>query len=397
VDQAAVEKSRGTFIRERIDLRQRFGRLSEIAADMHVAARPSFERVEGTSLLWDAAMRPPSPVPLSSVAVEWQDEPPPVNSTLLREARRCLPKESKWHRYRRYSSAMGALARPTLFEDRASFRLMRADWHAQGGPSLAFGSGQYFDLIDQNEAVAHELAVATQRTPDRMPSWRRAPMRNLLSRDPLSLAKRVVLPSVATLTVRRTADGEGTYFLLDRGVGQVATGEGVYGPIPAGMVQPASLSPLAHRQDLDLWRTVMREYNEELLGAPEATGGQGSEVDYDQPPYSVLNAALADGSLRVWCFGMALEPLNLAVCVLTVAVFDADAFDVIFAEAVDRNEEGVVIGGPRSHGNITGLPLTAESVSDIPPKRISPPAAGLLQLALSHRDLLLADGNHSSA
>ncbi|MFJ4782914.1 transcriptional regulator [Streptomyces sp. NPDC088794] len=396
LDQGVVEESRASFVKERTDLRQRFVHLCETAADMHVLARPSLERIGGTSLLWEAAMRPPAPVPLSAVTVEWQGMAPPVNLPLLHAARRCLPRESKG-RYERYSAAMGALARPTLFEDRPSFRLVRADWSQPGEPRLVFGIGQYFDLIDQNEAVAHELAVATRRVPEERPPWRAVPMRRLLADDPLSLEERVVLPSVATLTLRRTPDGQGTFFLLYREAGQVATGEGIYGPIPAGMVQPASLSPLAYRQDLDLWRIVMREYNEELLGAPEAKGDLGSEVDYGRPPYSLLNAALADGSLRVWCLGMALEPLNLAVCVLTVAVFEAATFDTVFAEAVERNEEGIVVGGPRSNGTVTGLPLDDASVNDLPSDRMSPPAAGLLQLALQHRDVLLSDPDQIQA
>lgn len=394
--QAVVGESRASFVKERTDLGQRFVQLCEMAADMHVLARPSLERIGGTSLLWEAAMRPPTPVPLSAVTVEWQDTLPPVNLPLLQAARRCLPKESKGS-YERYSSAMGALARPTLFEDRPSFRLVRADWSHPGGPHLVFGIGQYFDLIDQNEAVAHELAVATRRAPEERPPWRAVPMRKLLADDPLSLEERVVLPAVGTLTLRRTPDGQGTFFLLYREAGHVATGEGTYGPIPAGMVQPASFSPLAHRQDLDLWRTIMREYNEELLGAPEAKGDLGTEVDYSKPPYSLLNAALADGSLRVWCLGMALEPLNLAVCVLTVAVFEADTFDTIFAEAVERNEEGIVVSGPRSNGTVTGLPLDEASVNDLPSTRMSSPAAGLLQLALQHRDVLLSDSDHFQA
>jgi hypothetical protein len=206
-----------------------------------------------------------------------------------------------------------------------------------------------------------------------------------------TLPSRVVLPAVGTLTLRRTPDGQGTFFLLYREAGEVATGEGTYGPLPAGMVQPASFSPFAHRQDLNLWRTIMREYNEELLGVPESKGNLGTEVDYDQPPYSSLNAAPADGSLRVWFLGMALEPLNLAVCLLTVAVFEADTFDTIFAGAVERNDEGLVISGPRSNGNVTGLALDDASVNDLPSSRMSSPAAGLLQLALQHKDVLLSD------
>ncbi|MEW1683103.1 transcriptional regulator [Streptomyces sp. NPDC093594] len=397
LDRTVVEESRDAFVKQRADLSHRYGQLCETAADMQLLSRPSLQRIGGSSLLWEPAMRPPAPVPLSAVRVEWSDTPPPVDHPLLQAARRCLPKETKARRYERYSGALGALARPALYENRPSFRLMEADWSSPQGPRLVFGTGHYFDLIDQNEAVAHELAVATTRAPASRPHWKALPLRGLLARDPLSLTRRVVLPSVGTLTLRRTPDGQGTFFLLLRGADRVATGGETYGPLPAGMVQPASLSPLAHRQDLDLWRTVMREYNEELLGAPEARGDSGTEVDYDQPPYSSLNAAMTDGTLRLWCMGMALEPLHLAVCILTVAVFEAETFDRIFAGAVKHNEEGTVISGSRTNGIIKGLPLTAASVADLPADRMSSPAAGLLQLALQHRDFLLADPEHHGA
>ncbi|MDT6985077.1 transcriptional regulator [Streptomyces lusitanus] len=398
LDQTVVAESRNVFVKQRADLRQRHALLCETAADLHVRARPGLERIGGSSLLWEPAMHPPAPVPLSSVRLQWSDAPPPVNPRLLAAARRCLPKESKRRRYERYSAAMGELARPALYENRPSFRLIHADWSDPEGPRLVFGTGQYFDLIDQNEAVAHELAAATNRRPETRPRWKALPLRSLLARDPLSLTERAVLPSIGTLTVRRTPDGEGTFFLLLRGADHVATGENVYGPLPAGMIQPASLSPLAHLQDLNLWRTVMREYNEELLGAPEAQGDSGTEVDYDQLPYSLLDAAVADGSLRVWCLGMAVEPLNLAVCVLTVAVFEADTFDRIFAGAVEHNQEGTVIAGSRAHGVTKGLPLTEAGIAALPAGRMSSPAAGLLQLALRHKDLFLAapDRHHQA-
>lgn len=382
-------ESHRSFVDGRTDMGARFGELSEAAADIHVRARPSLERIGTSTLLWEPAMRPPRPVPLRKVTLTWQESPPPPDPALLRAGRRYLPQETRTRRYQRYSSAMGDLARPALFEDRPSFRLLRADWAHADGPSLDFGPGQYFDLIDQNEALAHELAVATRRKPGRLPFWGQLPMRQLLTDDPLLLGRRKVLPSVGTLTLRRTPDGQASFFLLLRGKGRVATGEGIFGPLPGGMIQPASVSPHAHRRDLSLWRVIMREYNEELLGAPEATGDSGTEVEYGQPPYSLLDAALDDGSLRVWCFGMALEPLHLAVCVLTVAVFEAHTFDLVFAEAVEENDEGRVIS-QRADGAVVGLPFTEAGIADLPAARLSSPAAGLLQLALQHQEMLLA-------
>ncbi|MEU1891331.1 hypothetical protein [Streptomyces pristinaespiralis] len=87
---------------------------------------------------------------------------------------------------------------------------------------------------------------------------------------------------------------------------------------------------------------------------------------------------------------MALEPLHLAVCVLTVAVFEPRTFDTVFAEAVEENDEGSVISGRRADGAVVGLPFTEASVADLPADRMSSPAAGLLRLALRHQEMLLA-------
>lgn len=209
--------------------------------------------------------------------------------------------------------------------------------------------------------------------------------------DPLSLPRRGAIPSIGTLTIRRTAPGQGSFFLVHRSSGQVATGEETYNVVPGGIFQPASLSPLGHRRDLDLWRNIMREFNEELLGAPEAVGTGGAEVDYHAAPYAALAGALADGRLQVWAFGMGIEAHNLVPCVLTVAVFDADAFDTIFGAMVERNDEGIIISGPRRSA-VTGLPLETATARDLlASPRLSPIPAALLHLAMRHRNLLLGE------
>ena len=61
--------------------------------------------------------------------------------------------------YPRYSDAVGDLARPGLFENRACYRLLEVE-SGPAGPELTFGRGRYFDLIDTCEAAAHEFAAA---------------------------------------------------------------------------------------------------------------------------------------------------------------------------------------------------------------------------------------------
>ncbi|MFS8200615.1 transcriptional regulator [Streptomyces sp. CWNU-52B] len=389
LDDGAVKKSQEEFCDVRKTLRTNLGELSRISADMHIASNPALQRVENSDLLSDATMQPVTPVPLNKVQIMWDNSNPPEDSNLKRLSKHVLPKQTRWKRFASYSDALGTLMRPTLFENRLTFRLIKTDWNNPAGPELTFGKGQYFDVIDQGESLTHELALAHRNSPTATPGWKRAPLRARLKSDPLSLTNRAVLPSIGTLTIRNTPDGKSTFFLLHRSAGKVAIGEDLLHVIPGGMFQPASISPLSYRNDFSIWRNIMREYNEEMLGAPEATGENGIEVDYDHPPYSDFERALADGGLRVWSFGMGLEPINLVPCLLTVAVFNSATFDQLFSSIVSENDEGKLIAS--SHGTgIKGLPLEEEEVQHIlNNSNVAPIAAALLHLALKYRNLLL--------
>ena len=88
-------------------------------------------------------------------------------------------------------------------------------------------------------------------------------------------------------------------------------GGGLYQVIPVGVFQPASPGPTGQTDDLDLWRFITREYNEELLGAPETTGDNGP-VDYDAWPFhQALQKARQGGELRVFWLGVGVDPLSL--------------------------------------------------------------------------------------
>ncbi|MCZ4103670.1 transcriptional regulator [Streptomyces sp. H39-C1] len=392
LDDPTVKASQARFRAVRIELRESVGRLAHIAADLHTDAAPALERIGSSALLADATMRPASPLPISRIRLVWADSEPPEDRALTAAARRVLPKRTRWSRYTGYAEALESLMRPALFDNRPAFRLLEADWRHADGPLLTFGRGRYFDLVDQGEAMTHELAQAAGRTAA-APAWRRMPLHALLKSDPLSLSRRVVIPSIGTLTVRRTAAGQGTFFLLYRSPGQSAHGEGTYSVIPGGIFQPASLSPVGYLRDLNLWHNIMREYNEEMLGAAEATGEGGVEVDYTRSPYSDFEHALSHGHLRVWCFGMGVEAQNLVPCLLTIAVFNADVFDTIFTTIVDSNDEGILVSGPRSTA-VTGLPLEEGEVRHVlASPQLAPIAAALLHLALQHRTLLLGDNN----
>ncbi|GGM27483.1 hypothetical protein GCM10011608_10310 [Micromonospora sonchi] len=338
-------------------------------------------RLSGTGLIAGPGWIPDGPVDLGAVElVERPDAPLPALDGSEREAARLLPDQSLMRPFPRYTTAVRDLARPRLFEDRHAWRMLGVDWSQ---PSMAFGDTTYFQCADVFESLAHELAYAdldADGRPASHPTLRDLPFRRLVG-SPFDLGRRPVMPAVSTLTVRR--DGDSAEFLMHRRDPRaVAAAGGMLQVIPSGIFQPSSLLPAARAADFDLWRNIQRELAEELLGMPEADG-HGQPVDYTSGPFGVLDAARADGTARVWCLGVALDALTLVGEVLTVLVVDADVFDALAYDFVDRNDEGQVVA--------ERFPFTAEGVRGLLDSgAVAPAGAGCLELAWRWRDGLLA-------
>jgi hypothetical protein len=254
--------------------------------------------------------------------------------------------------------------------------------------------GRYFDGVNVGEALAHELAGAG---PDaRGPAAvGRLPFRELAG-DPCDLSRRSAMCAITTLTVRRAAAGAASFLLHWRDPAKVTHAGGLYQVIPVGIFQPADGNPSSVRSDLSLWRSMAREFSEELLGTPEDYRDLGSPLDYGRWPfYRELAAAREAGKLRVVCVGLGVDPLTFAADILAVAVVDSDVFDRVFAGLVSANAEGRVIGPgvpavPGSPG-APGVPFTGEAVQRLADGSAPMQAAGaaVLQLAWRHRRSLL--------
>ena len=143
------------------------------------------------------------------------------------------------------------------------------------------------------------------------------PFRSLIG-DPFGLQRRAVLPAITTLTLRRTRGRGSVSFLLHwRDPRKVATAAGLYGVIPAGEFQPSSIAPHDLANDSDIWRNIVREYSEELLGTPEHDGSRSDPIDYDGWPfYRALGRARQEGKVHTVCLGAGLDALTLAATIL---------------------------------------------------------------------------------
>lgn len=228
---------------------------------------------------------------------------------------------------------------------------------------MTFGLAMYFDKLDLAEAVAHELALAAGAASGTVPPWSEVPLRALVG-DPFDLRRRFVVPDIQTLTLRRTrSTGQATFVLHWRDPARVATTGGIYGLVPTGEFQPSTTAGRDRVNDFDLWRNIVREYSEEILGEPERDGSSGALLDYENwDLYRTLQQAREGGRVSVFCLGVGLDALTLAASVLTVAVFDDDVFDAVFANAVRINPEGVLVTAAESSSVSDGLPFTEDTV-----------------------------------
>jgi len=367
--------------------------LTEHRYDLAVDAAedyPPDRRVAGTPLLAAPGWQPPVPVRLEDIDLELSDADPKTPAGVFgpEVTTPLLPWRADGTRYRRYSEAMGELAAPQVFENRATYRLTEADLTC-GAPRLVFTGGRYFDGIDVGEAAAHEYAAArlSRLSPGLRPAGLRpaglrpAGLRGRFA-DPCDLRRRPANLAISTLTLRldrRT--GRASFLLHWRDPAKVGHAGGLYQVIPVGVFQPSGEAPWNRQHDFSLWRCMIREFAEELGGRPEDYASDREPVDYDSWPFArQLTDARGGGQVRVWCLGLGTDPLTYATDLLTVAVIDSDVFDALFGAHPRRNAEGTILAAREFAAHVIDRSVTGEPVQAA--------GAALLRLAWRHRETL---------
>lgn len=321
------------WVAGRVALNSGRARLGSAAGSLH----PDSPRVAGTPLLCRDGWVPALPVPLADVRLEWDERPdaPAVAG----------PADGLPAGYRTYAEALGALAPPKVFEDRPSYRLLDVRL-----PALRFGPARYFDGVNVGESVAHELASGTDGLP----------LRNRIG-DPCDLTRRPALCAITTVTV--TASGR--YVLHWRDPAKVAHAGGLHQVMPVGVFQPL------RDEAPDMWKCMVREYAEELLGMAEDYGDDFVQEDW--PFHRAMTAARKEGRLRAYFLGLGVDPLTFALDLLTVVAVDDDVFGDLFGGLVPVNDEGAVSTAPFD-GTV--------------PRPMQPAGAAALRLAWRHRETL---------
>jgi hypothetical protein len=358
--------------------RDRYG-LAVRAADEY----PASAHVAGTPLLAAPEWLPPAPVPLGDIRLTFHPEGPPprISGTdVAAVAPGLLPERADGIPYRRHSEAIAALAAPAIFENRLTYRLTGADLAGED-PHLGFTLGRFFDGVDVGGAAGHEYAAA-ELNPGQAPG-KGTPLRAAI-KDPCDLAARPHAMAVGALTLRHDRSaGTAAFPLHWRDVRRVGHAGGMFQVIPVGIFQPSGEADWNVPRDFSLWRGLLREFAEELLGADEDHGSETAPIDYAAWPLARrMTDALDDGRIRAWCLGLGADPLTFALDLLTVVAIDAPLYDELFGAAVTDNSEGTVLplrpfDAPAVRELLAGHPVQAAG-------------AALLTLALDWRDTLLA-------
>ncbi|MGH3779022.1 MAG: hypothetical protein ACRDRR_25370 [Pseudonocardiaceae bacterium] len=289
-------------------------------------------------------------------------------------ARQLLPVRADGSRYHTYSETVAELAAPGIFENRSTYRLLRADLRT--GPRMMFGRGVYFDGIDVGEAAAHEYTAAT------LGEITAQDFRATIG-DPCDPARRPVNVALSTLTLRHNrAAGVATFPLHSRDGAAVGHAGGMYQVLPVGIFQPAGEEPWNISNDFSLWWCIVRELAEELRGEAEDYHTGRGPIDYDAWPFAArLTRALGTGQLRAFCVGIGVDPLTFATDILTVVAIDPLLYDELFTHVADANAEGLIV---------PDVPFTAETVTRYASHEPTQAAgAALLKLAWRHRPVLL--------
>ncbi|WP_326945444.1 helix-turn-helix domain-containing protein [Amycolatopsis sp. NBC_01307] len=383
-----VQVSQAEWMRSRRDLNRRRGDLARAASELYRTEA----RIGKVPFIAQSRWITSGPVPLENIELKWSDSVEAMAVTGSEpEADPVLPLRAAGRRFDRYTTAIRYLDPPKLFENRSSYRLLDVDLTESKG-SMTFGLATYFDKLDLSEAIAHELAVAPSAQGRKAEAkWEELPLRSLIG-DPFHLHRRALIPAIETLTLRReTKTGDATFLLHWRDPEKVATAAGIYGLIPAGEFQPSTVATHDRENDFNLWRNMVREYSEEVLGEPERDGSQAEPLDYENWEfYKELEKARAAGKVAPYCLGVGLDTLTLTATILTVVVFDDDVFDRLFGDAVSINAEGSLVSAADSTKVTDGLPFTEETVRRLlTDEPMASPGACILDRAWRFRDKLL--------
>ena len=208
------------------------------------------------------------------------------------------------------------------------YRLLGIDFSAD--TIFNYGPCRYFDYYDTCEI--HALKIASLHRDGTAP----------LALDPFDIGTRAAVPGVNALTVLRNfrvpGEKDCDRFLLHRRSRATVQAGNTLHVVPAGQHQP-SQAFYGLDADVSIWRTMVREFCEELYSVPEAHGLSVAAGDpLESPAFRrIVNPVFRSDASRAWLLGAGLDPVTAKPEILVVNVVDFSKIPIQQRDQLQRH------------------------------------------------------------
>ena len=178
-----------------------------------------------------------------------------------------------------------------------------------------YGPCKYFDYYDSCEIHALRMASLAHDDGD------------ILDVSPFDLTSHAAVPGINTLTVllnfKPQGYSAGNWFLLHRRSGATVQAGNTIHVVPSGQHQP-SHAYYGLDKDVSIWRTMVREFCEEIYNLKEAHGlsaAAGDPLDFSKFRM-IVDPIFRSGASRVYLLGVGIDPVTSKPEILLVNIID---------------------------------------------------------------------------
>jgi hypothetical protein len=194
------------------------------------------------------------------------------------------------------------------------YRLLAMELDRPGSAIFTYGPCKYFDYYDTCEVHALKIASLERDGAD------------LIDIDPFDLAGHAAVPGINALTIFlnfKDSGAERSCFLLHRRSSATVQAGNTLHVVPSGQHQP-SHAFYGLDSDVSIWRTMVREFCEELYNVSEAHGLSTSAGDpLDAPPCRrIVEPIFRSGASQAYLLGMGLDPVTAKPEILVANIVD---------------------------------------------------------------------------
>jgi hypothetical protein len=195
------------------------------------------------------------------------------------------------------------------------YRLIDVNVSGDDQPIFSYGPCKYFDYYDSCEIHALQMAALSRDE------------RDIFNVAPFDLIGRAAVPGINTLTVmlnfKSPGYSPGNWFLLHRRSGATVQAGNTIHVVPSGQHQP-SHAYYGLDKDVSIWRTMVREFCEEIYSVQEAHGLSAAAGDpLDSAQFrTIVDPIYRSGASRAYLMGVGLDPVTSKPEILLVNIID---------------------------------------------------------------------------